>query len=59
MLFRSVEIRVPQNWIVIAQLAAVFGGVENKSLQPPPEMPGVKKLYLRGSAIFGGLTIKN
>jgi hypothetical protein len=58
-MFGGVEIKVPENWLVISNIAAVFGGVENKSLQPPAEMPGVKRLYVKGSAVFGGVTIKN
>ena len=57
--FGGVEFKVPPNWIVIAQVVAVFGGVENKSVQPPADAPGVKRLYLKGSAVFGGVTIKN
>ena len=57
--FGGVEFKVPPNWIVISQIVAVFGGVENKTTQPPADIPGVKRLYIKGSAIFGGVTIKN
>ncbi len=57
--FGGAEFKVPPNWIVIAQVVAIFGGVENKAVQPPADAPGVKRLFIKGSAIFGGVTIKN
>ncbi|MCU1237862.1 MAG: putative transrane protein [Candidatus Solibacter sp.] len=58
-IFGGVEIKVPANWIVIAESSSVFGGFSDSSSHPDPDMPGVKRLYIRGSAIFGGVDIKN
>jgi hypothetical protein len=58
-MFGGVEFKVPQNWIVIGQVVAIFGGFGNKTVQPSADMPGVKRLYIKGSAIFGGVEVKN
>jgi hypothetical protein len=57
--FGGVELKVPLNWIVVSRIVAIFGGFENKSAEPPQDMPGVKRLYLKGSAVFGGVHVKN
>ncbi|MCX6628601.1 MAG: DUF5668 domain-containing protein [Candidatus Solibacter sp.] len=58
-MFGGIELRIPQNWIVVAQVAAIFGGLGNKCVQPNADRPGVKRLYIKGSAIFGGVEVKN
>jgi hypothetical protein len=57
--FGGCDIKVPENWDVVLDIAAVFGGSDDHTLHPDPSLPGVKKLFLRGSAIFGGIDIKN
>jgi hypothetical protein len=58
-LFGGVDIKIPQNWIAVSHVAAIFGGFGNKSVQPNAGMPGVKHLYIRGAALFGGVAVKN
>jgi hypothetical protein len=58
-LFGGVEFKIPPNWIAVASIAAIFGGFGNKSVQPNADMPGVKRLYIKGAAIFGGVGVKN
>jgi predicted membrane protein len=58
-IFGGVDIKVPQNWIVVVEGASVFGGFSDKSAQPSPDTPGVKHLYLKGAAVFGGVGVKN
>ncbi|MEO8372086.1 MAG: DUF5668 domain-containing protein [Candidatus Solibacter sp.] len=58
-IFGGVEFKMPQNWIVITQVAAIFGGVDNKCVQPDADVPGVKRIYVKGSAMFGGIEFKN
>jgi hypothetical protein len=53
------EIRVPTNWIVVNEIVGLFGGAADETHQPVPESPGVKRLTVRGTAIFGGVGIKN
>ena len=58
-MFGGVDFKVPPNWIVVGQVVAIFGGFGNKSVEPSADMPGVKRLYIKGSAIFGGVGVKN
>jgi hypothetical protein len=54
-----VELKIPTSWSAVSQVVAIFGGVENKSVEPAADMPGVKRLYIKGSAVFGGVEVKN
>jgi predicted membrane protein len=58
--FGGIEIRVPRTWRVERESAAVFGGFSDKSVPPRPE-PGFEPptLVIRGSAVFGGIEVKN
>ncbi|MEO8597183.1 MAG: DUF5668 domain-containing protein [Candidatus Solibacter sp.] len=58
-MFGGMEFKVPQNWLVVSQVTAIFGGVDNKCVEPDPSMPGVKRLFVKGSVIFGGIEFKN
>jgi len=58
-MFGGVEFKIPQNWIAVASIAAIFGGFGNKSVQPSADTPGVKRLYIKGTAMFGGVGVKN
>jgi Domain of unknown function (DUF5668)/Cell wall-active antibiotics response 4TMS YvqF len=58
-IFGGVELKIPPNWIVVASVVAIFGGFGNKSVEPGGDMPGVKRLYIKGAAVFGGVDVKN
>jgi hypothetical protein len=58
-IFGGVEFKIPPNWIAVPQVPAIFGGFGNKSVQPSADMPGVKRLFIKGAAIFGGVEVKN
>jgi hypothetical protein len=58
-MFGGVDLKVPPNWIVVGQVVAIFGGFGNKSVEPSADMPGVKRLYIKGSSMFGGVAVKN
>ena len=58
-IFGGCDIKVPENWDVVLEVAAVFGGCDDRTQHPDPGLPGVKKLFLRGSAVFGGIDVKN
>jgi hypothetical protein len=58
-IFGGFELKVPANWVVVNEVIGIFGGTSDETLQPTPDMPGVKRLIVRGSTIFGGLGIKN
>ncbi len=56
--FGGVEIRVPESWNVQADGAALLGSIENKT-RPPIEEAAPVRLVVRGTALFGGVEIKN
>jgi predicted membrane protein len=58
--FGGVEIMVPETWDVTVRGAGVLGGYEDKT-HPVPMVEGVKRprLIIRGSAVFGGVTVRN
>ena len=58
-IFGGFELKVPTNWLVINEVVGIFGGTGDETVQPSPDAPGVKRLIVRGVAIFGGLGIKN
>lgn len=52
----GVDIRVPAHWEVVVQGTPILGSVEDKTGKP--ENP-TKKLIVNGSAIMGGIEVKN
>jgi hypothetical protein len=52
----GVELKVPRNWTVQADVTCIMGGVENKS-RPDPDADHV--LRLKGCVIMGGIEIDN
>jgi hypothetical protein len=57
--FGGVEIKIPDNWSVAVEASGIFGGIADETVHPDERMPGYKRLIIRGSAIFGGVEIKN
>lgn len=59
-IFGAIDIRVPEQWRIILQGAAIFGSFEDKTLPPRPE-PGVETptLIVGGASVFGSVTVKN
>jgi cell wall-active antibiotic response 4TMS protein YvqF len=58
-IFGGIEVKVPRNWLVISQGTGVFGGFVDETQQPPEDTPGLKRLVVKGEAVFGGVAIKN
>ena len=58
-IFGGVEIKVPKDWLVISQGTGIFGGFSDSTSQPPEDTPGLKRLIIKGEAIFGGVDVKN
>jgi predicted membrane protein len=54
----GVELRIPENWDLSVEGAAVFGGYEDKTSHPR-EGDATKRLVVRGLALFGGVEVKN
>ncbi|MGB7437969.1 MAG: DUF5668 domain-containing protein [Candidatus Acidiferrum sp.] len=60
--FGGIELVVPERWTVIYEGQSIFGGYNDETRTPLPDMPGAaprKRLILRGQALFGGITVKN
>jgi predicted membrane protein len=57
--FGGTKLIIPSSWDVKNEISAVFGGVEDKrsfnSGTPDPE----KKIYIKGSCVFGGIELAN
>jgi hypothetical protein len=52
----GIEIRVPDDWIVVSQVFPFMGGFEDKT---GTHMPGARKrLIVRGLAFMGGVEVK-
>jgi hypothetical protein len=52
----GVEIRVPKDWVVDAQVTAILGGFEDRTGQGPTDE--TQKLVVRGLAMMGGVDIR-
>jgi predicted membrane protein len=59
-LFGGVDIRVPDNWLVVMKGMGVFGAFEDKTIPPKPD-PAVKtpQIVITGAAVFGGVKVDN
>ena len=53
----GIEIRVPEDWMVINRVTPFMGGVEDKSQLPP--VSTLHRLTIRGMVVMGGIEIKN
>ena len=59
-IFGGCEMIVPDSWKVTVQAMGVFGGVEDKTVQPRPvEGVQIPELIVTGAAVFGGIAIRN
>jgi hypothetical protein len=57
-IFGGVEIRVPEDWVVVNRGVVIFGGM-NDHRQRPSNGPDTKTLILEGATVFGGTEVKN
>jgi hypothetical protein len=58
--FGGTEVRIPDTWSVVMQGTGVFGAFADNSRQPDPaRIPNPKRLIVKGSAVFGGVEVKN
>lgn len=53
----GIELRVPDNWLVINEGFPILGGFEDKTR--PPKDGTAKRLIVRGTTVMGGMEIKN
>jgi predicted membrane protein len=57
-IFGGVDIQVPVTWNVVLQGSPVFGGYSDESLHPEGGS-NAPQLIVRGTVIFGGVSVKN
>jgi hypothetical protein len=58
--FGGGEIRIPETWHVVIEGNALFGAFMDETRQRPPEGTApAKRLVIRGTAVFGGVSIEN
>jgi hypothetical protein len=58
--FGGGEIRIPETWHVVIEGNALFGAFMDETRQRPPEgTTPAKRLIIRGTAVFGGVSIEN
>jgi hypothetical protein len=59
-IFGGAEVRIPDTWTAVVQGVGIFGGYGDESTAPNPAAnPQIKRLFLKGAAVFGGVSIKN
>ncbi len=58
-IFGGTKLIVPSNWQVKTQMAAIFGGVEDKRSVQNAALDPNKILVLDGTSIFGGIEIRS
>jgi hypothetical protein len=51
-------VRIPTSWEAEVRGAGVFGGFSDHTVHPP-NTPDMKRLIVKGAAVFGGVTIRN
>jgi len=58
--FGGIELRVPENWLVIMRGVGIFGGYEDKTIPPRgQDRTTAPRLVIKGYAIFGGVSVQN
>ena len=53
----GIDIRVPEDWTVVTRVTPLLGGVEDQTR--PAQTAASKRVEVRGTAIMGGIVIKN
>jgi predicted membrane protein len=56
----GVELRIPRHWRAEVHGTGIFGAFNDDTVRPDPERyPAPKILIVKGSAVFGGVEVKN
>ncbi len=58
-MFGGIDFRVPDTWAVTVRGTGIFGGYEDKTIEPRPSEGKPTHLIISGVAVFGGVTVKN
>ena len=57
--FGGAGVRIPSTWLADIRGTGVFGGFSDDTVAPRLDTPGLKRLIIKGGAVFGGVNIKN
>ena len=55
----GIDLKVPEDWIVINRVIPLMGGVDDKTRTPIASSAPQKRLIVRGIVIMGGIGIRN
>jgi predicted membrane protein len=58
-IFGGVEVKIPGTWSADVEGMGIFGAFADNTLQPEPQISNVKRLIVKGGAVFGGVDVKN
>lgn len=58
LVFGGAKLIVPANWEIRSEVAAIFGGIDDKRAQPTSTVPE-KTIILKGTLMFGGVEINS
>ena len=59
-IFGGAEIKIPETWRADVQGVGIFGGYTDETVPPDPgHFPNPKRLIVKGTAVFGGVVVKN
>jgi predicted membrane protein len=58
MIFGGTKLIVPANWELRSEVAAIFGGIDDKRPQPSVSVPE-KTIILKGTLMFGGVEVNS
>lgn len=58
-IFGGTKIVVPPHWVVKPEMAAIFGGIDDKRALHNTAIDHSKVLILKGTSIFGGIEIRS
>jgi predicted membrane protein len=56
--FGGIEVKVPKDWKVVIDGTPILGAIDDKH-RPVPEAEAKATLYVKASAVFGAITIKD
>ena len=55
----GIELKVPEDWVVVNRVIPLMGGVDDKTRTPIASSTPQKRLIVRGIVIMGGIGIRN
>jgi hypothetical protein len=55
----GIDLKVPDDWVVINRVIPLMGGVDDKTRTPIDSSAAQKRLVVRGIVIMGGISIRN